>query len=50
VVDLVATFDGDHLVRNELLRRGSQADLVLRGATLDRSSGVFARGIVRIQR
>jgi probable HAF family extracellular repeat protein len=50
VVDLVAAFDGDHLVRNELMRRGSQADLVLRGATLDRSSGVFARGIVRIQR
>ena len=50
VLDLVATFDGDHLVRYELPRRTSQADLVLRGATLDRSSGVFARGVVRIQR
>jgi len=50
VLDLIARFDGDHLVRNELPRRGSQAELVLRGATRDRSSGVFARGVVKIQR
>jgi probable HAF family extracellular repeat protein len=50
VLDLVASFDGDHLVRNELPPRGSQADLILRGATLDRSRGVFASGVVTIQR
>ena len=50
VRDLIASFDGDHLVRNELPPGGDQADLVLRGATLDRSSGVFASGVVTIQR
>jgi probable HAF family extracellular repeat protein len=50
VLDLVASFDGDHLVRNELPPRASHADLVLRGATLDRSRGVFAHSVVEIQR
>jgi probable HAF family extracellular repeat protein len=49
VLDLVASFDGDHLVRNELPPRADQADLVLRGATHDRSRGVFARGVVTIR-
>ena len=50
VLDLIASFDGDHLVRNELPPRGEQAELVLRGATHDRSRAVFARGVVTIQR
>jgi probable HAF family extracellular repeat protein len=50
VLDLIASFDGDHLVRNELPPRGDQADLVLRGATHDRSMGVHARAVVAIQR
>jgi hypothetical protein len=50
VLDLIASFDGDHLVRNELPPRGDQAELVLRGATHDRSRSVFARSVVTIQR
>jgi probable HAF family extracellular repeat protein len=50
VLDLVVSFDGAQIVRNEVRGGGNSVDLLLKGALSDRSRGVYARSNVAIER
>ena len=47
--DLLVSFDGAQLVATELRPRDGVVDLILKGALLDRSRGVYATGAVTVQ-
>ena len=49
-MDLVVSFDGRQLVAQELPAGGDRAVLVIKGALLDRSMGVYATADVTIER
>jgi uncharacterized membrane protein len=49
-LDLVASFDGRQLVGQEVQAGADRADLVIKGALLDRRMGVYATAVVTVER